>query len=695
MTVFLRVLDSAVEDKPAALQRAVRGLRDAAEGGDPTVFECDASAFSAIPGSPFAYWAPNAILRIFQRLSPFESGGRVARITNPVADNFRFLRTWWETQYEHDAPRRWTPLFKGGAYSTYYFDPHLLVQWDQARQTYVGFVGTSHRPLEKPACAERFLHPGITWPVRTSGLSFRIMPKGCIFSSKGPAAFIDGAPSADILAILAVLNSQAFGHLVGVQLARTELAQSYEVGIIQQTPVPDLSDKDSAALAHLARRAWSLKRSLDTVNETSHAFLLPPGLNEKVTGLDRGAVERELESIQREVNEAAFRLYGIGSEDLAAFAVSSKNVIASNGAVDDSGDEEEDPGEGEAPEGAAGDAAISWLVGVAFGRFDSRLATGERLIPQEPEPFDPVPPRSCGMWPESEEPNLLRMDILVDDPGHNDDICARVADAAMTTGLPDPHDLRPWLARDFFALHVKMYSKSRRKAPIYWQLATTSASYSVWLYIHAFTKDTLFRVQNDYAAPKLAHEERRLEGMTRELREKSTAGQRKEVAVLESFIEELRAFLEEVKRVAPLWNPNLDDGVTVNFAPLWRLVPHHKLWQQELKATWDAICEGKRDWAHLAMHLWPERVVPKCASDRSLAIAHGLEEVFWVRGSNGKWLARKTPVRPIEELVRERTSLAAKAALNSLIDAPIATSKGRAGGGRLRAAVTGVEGGNC
>ena len=41
---------------------------------------------------------------------------------------------------------------------------------------------------------------------------------------------------------------------------------------------------------------------------------------------------------------------------------------------------------------------------------------------------------------------------------------------------------------------------------------------------------------------------------------------------------------------------------------------------------------GKYDWAHIAMHLWPERVVPKCATDRSLAIAHGLEDVFWVEG---------------------------------------------------------------
>lgn len=102
---------------------------------------------------------------------------------------------------------------------------------------------------------------------------------------------------------------------------------------------------------------------------------------------------------------------------------------------------------------------------------------------------------------------------------------------------------------------------------------------------------------------------------------------------------------------------------------------HHKPWQKELKATWDALCQEKYDWAHLAMHLWPERVVPKCATDRSLAIAHGLEEVFWIEGADGKWTQRKTPTIPVEELVRERTSPAVKAALESLLGAPVAAGK--------------------
>ena len=100
-----------------------------------------------------------------------------------------------------------------------------------------------------------------------------------------------------------------------------------------------------------------------------------------------------------------------------------------------------------------------------------------------------------------------------------------------------------------------------------------------------------------------------------------------------------------------------------------RLISHTP-WRKNAKECWDTLCAGKYDWSHLAIRLWPERVVPKCASDRSLAIAHGLEDVFWVEGSDGRWKPRSTLARPIDDLVLERSSSAVKAALKSLLEAP-------------------------
>src|SRR6478609_9478581 len=626
MTTFLRLLDVPVDAKATALRDAVTTIIEARRSSDVStcVFERSPSVFSAVPGSTLAYWAPTQVLELFRSCEPFEANGRRARVTNPAGDDRRFFRLWFEIS--ESSPRDWVSMAKGGAFSRYYNQIPLVCDWNDARRTFRGYTGTPHRPMERLASEEFFFKPGLTYSTRSQrGFSVRALNSGCVFHAKGPGVFVDdGSP----LAFLAVLNSAAFVFAIQLQIG----FGSYEVGAVQRTPVPRIPTAEEGTLASLARNAWSLRRSLDTTDETTHAFLLPPGL--KFADVDRATVERRLELLQAEINEVVFALYGISAVDRATIQASSSAPASTADEQDEGGEEDNDTSSA-----VASDAANSWLVGVAFGRFDPRLATGDRAIPPEPEPFDPLPSRSPGMYPEGEEP-ADRPDVLVDDEGHADDLSSRAIAIAERVKIDAPENLREWFAKDFFPLHIKMYSKSRRKAPIYWQLATPSASYSVWLYIHALSKDTLFRVQNDYVAPKLAHEERRLESLTSELRDGATAAQRKTLAAQEAVVDELRAFLDEVKCVAPLWKPNLDDGVIINFAPLWRLVPHNKSWQKELRSTWDALCDGKYDWAHLAMHLWTERVVPKCAKDRSIAIAHGLEDVFWVEGTGGRWNAR-------------------------------------------------------
>jgi hypothetical protein len=369
----------------------------------------------------------------------------------------------------------------------------------------------------------------------------------------------------------------------------------------------------------------------------------------------------------------------------------------------------------------------SYTVGVATGRWDVRISTNLKLAPELPDPFDPLPVCPPGMligidglpaepnriaseeWlrarpdantlpPEgsvknptitdAEYPLRISWDgILVDDPGfnedqlHREDIISRVREVLDVIWKDKATDieqeacdifnianLRSYFRKSFFADHIKRYSKSRRKAPVYWQLSTPSASYSIWLYYHRFTKDTFYKV-NQFVTDKLQFEERELTNAQQQYGPEPSAGQRKEIAARETFVEELKAFKDEVARVAPLWNPNLNDGVIINFAPLWRLVPQNRSWQKECKKIWDKLIKEEYEWAHLAMHLWPERVVPKCAKDRSLAIAHGLDEVFWEEDDKGKPKAKKVPKEKVEALIAERTSPTVKAALEDLLKA--------------------------
>jgi hypothetical protein len=344
---------------------------------------------------------------------------------------------------------------------------------------------------------------------------------------------------------------------------------------------------------------------------------------------------------------------------------------------------------------------VSYAVGCAFGRWDIRFATGEKTVQDLPNPSGPLPLCPPGMLQNrhglpmtAEDKNDAVLEnyplelpwdgILIDDPGHPRDIevCVRSAleiiwkdraqeiehEACDVLGIPTFRDFfRKPLG--FFDYHIKCYSKSRRKAPIYWVMATPSISYAVWLYYHRFTKDTFYKVLNDFVKPKLDHEDRKLDRLRLEAGSEPTPTQRQEIDNQEAFVAELKDFREEVERIAPLWNPDLNDGVIINFAPLWHLVPQHRTLQKECKDCWDALVRGNYDWAHLAMHLWPERVVPKCQDDASLAIAHGLDDIMWEQDDKGKW--RKKPVSEsrIQELITERTKPAVKAALQNLLSA--------------------------
>ena len=62
-------------------------------------------------------------------------------------------------------------------------------------------------------------------------------------------------------------------------------------------------------------------------------------------------------------------------------------------------------------------------------------------------------------------------------------------------------------------------------------------------------------------------------------------------------------------------------------APLWKLL-RLPAWRKVLEATWKKLHKADYDWAHLAYAIWPERVRENCKTDRSLATAHGLEDLW-------------------------------------------------------------------
>jgi hypothetical protein len=419
---------------------------------------------------------------------------------------------------------------------------------------------------------------------------------------------------------LALFNSCAFDYLFKTALGRYGYPE-FIVGILQIMPWVRPQGGDLQQLGTLARRAWSLKRTLDTSEETSHAFLLPEALVNRIDAYDPKAIETELTDIASEIDDIAFDLYAFGSNDRVA-------VMQAADARDDDDEassDDQDDDDAAAP-AAAGDALFSWAVGVAFGRFDWRLATGERAAPPEPEPFDPLPPKSPGMLPDGATPFHAGAGILVEDTGHPHDLPQLIEEVFARVDLPAPADARRWLQRDFFSFHLQRYSKSRRKAPIYWPLSTASGSYTLWVYYPGLSSSTLFSAINDFVDPKLRQVGEDV-GTLRNKGSARTGDDEKQFDALQNLETELLGLRDKLQEIAPGYKPNHDDGIQITAAPLWPMF-RNKPWQKVLKDTWAKLEKGDYDWAHLAMAYWPERVREKCKTDKSLAIAHGLEDLY-------------------------------------------------------------------
>jgi hypothetical protein len=639
--VFFRLLKEDVYEKPAVLGAQLAALNSGNEMNN--VFTAVDRAFGKIPGSPFAYWTPKSTLKLFD-LNPLEGEETFARLGATTNDDFRFLNLFWEIM-PHSLHSYWIPFAKGGSYSPYFFDTHLVLDWEDKGQRLREFcVERGDSPSRNIRSEDKYFRPGLTWPRRTNGFSVRILPAGCIFADKGPAAFVQDNKSDSLMTLMAVMNSTIFEYLVRLQLARTELAQSYEVGLIQNTPVPEPSDERLAPLAH---RAHDLQRENYIHDETTHVFGLP-GLVEWRGGslmaasftLEEQAAGRsaELGAVQSEIDAIVFDLYGLDEADRQLVLREMGSADATAGDLplaEDEGDADE--AEDAAPENLPERVQnlLMWCVGVAFGRWDVRKALDPALLPPLPGPFDPLPRCAPGALMDADGLPLERDDlpedyplpvawdgVLLDDPQQESnptsrDIVARVravltllwgdrADAiereiCSVLQIRDLRDYYRHPTKGLFHFHIKRYSKSRRKAPIYWLLQSDKRGIGVWLYYPRITENTLFTVEN------LLYDLLRREGFRLEERksglETLTGGDRKarehEIATQADLVEQVTGFHKTILRLAnQKLPPDPNDGVLIGIAPLHELVP----WK-DARRMWDKLVAGDYPWSQMAAQM--------------------------------------------------------------------------------------------
>jgi len=634
------------ENKSQSLKNAI------SNDNDDRLYAVNPNSFSMVPGSPFAYWVSDRIRQLFVDLPPFESEERLVKTGLATADDFRFVRVWWEVSWwkildAKNAPnwsvdveafqewcrqstfkgKKWVPFTKGGEYSPYYADIHLLVNWEDGGKEIYEFNGIPYggagAPIRNP---NYYYKPGLTWPLRATHFCPQVMQSGTIFSVRGYGAF---APIDVIKTYLAFWNAVQFDYLYKIMLGRFGFPE-FIVGILLKMPYFEFEDGIKTKMKRASKKIFTNRLSIERVSLTSRFFISPAIIFSKSSSI-MNSIEKWKINLNKILDDMVISQKAIDEIGDTIIKIDGINLfnskpVVSEDAVKKLKDNDELVGD-----------TLFWFFGVLTGLWNINLNEKE-LSESSIDPFAPLPVSSPAMLtgldglpaksedvPDDYPIDIIWSGILVDDPGHPDDIIHRVRQVLEVIWKDKAesiereaseilkvkslrHYFRKSGAKSFWMDHVKRYSKSRRKAPIYWLLQSKRKNYAVWLYYHRLDRDIYFKVLVNYVEPKIRETENKINDLRTKVNT-SDSGERKkaeqEIDTEEDFLSEMRDFHDKLKRVADLeLEPDLDDGVVLNIAPLYELVP----WK-EAKKYWDDMVKGKYEWSSISKQLRERGVV--------------------------------------------------------------------------------------
>ncbi len=673
------VLNKSGGRKPDSLCTCIRALAeidksacllDAVKERDPSkIFVVSSEIFAIAPSHAFAYWVSPKILEKLYGHNSIETELVRVRVGMQTGDDGRFLRQWWEVDSKKLVPirniedtqnkARDSVLSGPGGWFTYtktdeaspWFSPLLqVINWKNSGEEYKHFLDKNGKSRAALRSQEYYLQPGFSYMNRSSRLVPYIFPAGAIPSAGRSQAFGEGNDLFDAYVIAASNVGSACARFTGEKFAWPK----FQAGMVQSIPSIHFDEKLRDILRKKITEEYVLHRRRFEFEEPYREFLLPgflvPGRKSfewSKSSLLGKQLEFEVAS-QYGLTESEFLALDLDLQEAVTFQSSEVPI-----GEDDETSENLSTKSGEDQIYSDFEGLVSYSVGCAFGRWDIRIAGHQYQISTDIDPFAPLPLSPPGMLTDehglaapilqntSDYPLIACRTGIIESHTHGAaQLISRIRDVLDVISSKQAIDessiflglkcrsLEDYFNQPnkFFADHLLRYTAGGRKAPIYWPLSTTSGSYTLWVYYPSLTSQTLYTAINDFIEPKLQQVSAdlvtlRSKGSTR------TRDDEKQFEVLQAFELELIELRDTLLKLAPTYKSNHDDGVQISAAPLWTLF-RYKPWQKVLKDTWAKLEKGDYDWAHLAMNYWPDRVREKCKTDKSLAIAHGLENLY-------------------------------------------------------------------
>ena len=515
-------------------------------------YEQSTDNFSKIPGSPVAYWASENTMRAFD--NKYISEYATSNGQNITGNNNKYLRLFWEVNYNNVNNEYWAKCARGGGYRKYYGNDDNVILWtSEARQHY------KQDSIARIVPEYLRFKSGITWSYITSGTpSFRKLWENELFEKAGTSIFINKVEY--INGILGLLNSNVARAL----LKLISPTINYQVRDIFSIPVArDVLTSDQ--IDNLVEQNIDMEKMDWDFFETSWDFQRHPLLSnvptiaEAFTQWQTECDERfnQLKANEEELNRIFIDIYGL--QDELTPEVEDKDVTVRKADL-----------------GRDIRSFVSYAVGCMFGRYSldvdglayaggewesskyaSFAADKDNIIPICDDEYfeDDI----VGLFVEFVK-RVYGADTL-------DENLKFIADALGGKGQPKDV-IRNYFLRDFYSDHCKIY----QKRPIYWLFDSGKKNgFKALIYMHRYQPDTIARIRTDYVHEQQARYRTAIVDLEQRIANASTGGERvklkKKLTTLQAQDKEIRNYEEKIHHLADqMISIDLDDGVKKNYA---------------------------------------------------------------------------------------------------------------------------------
>lgn len=492
--VFMDVQDVNPEEKDENLSVLTRTYN---RGEDAKwIYVAKSVEFDNLPNTVIGYYFGNDILKLFKNTN-LESRNIIARNGHTLTSATHF-RLFYEIPSNSIS---YKVMYNGSTYSLFYSYYRELCYW--------GINGKLLASNSNVVLRNQNYHflQGVGYGKRGEILDAHIFKKDMLFTVEGYA--FSNINDSESLALNSLLDS-----ILGQYALNLYTGQHKQTGNVNLLPMPDYATRQSD-IERIVNAIIDIKRkwfSLDETNLEYHGLIAQMHIDttidaaldkmqEQLTAdyaryeelvkenddlwMDLADIDRDSEFRQNLNNYKSRRPY---EELLSIDGASCQNVIDKK---------------------VMAQEIVMELVGMTFGRWNTAYVKGEQAIPEFGDVFDALPFMPVVSQGEAACP--ARLDVPTDGILTNNSdssLCLAThvrevmhylwADRAddmeyELCQLIDCKSLQAYLASPtgFFDYHFKRYTKSRRKAPIYWLLASEDGTVDYWVYYPKLSKNTL------------------------------------------------------------------------------------------------------------------------------------------------------------------------------------------------------------